>query len=120
MAFQVYEMYDSRRVNIAWDQQSADLTFFGFGTTDDVEARAGFLSVIPNIFFGLLLEDIEIRPVGGGFWLASAPYRSIITEVLDGVGDTGSPPTPPSTPSPNTPIGPEFSFDINGVTEHIT
>ena len=123
MSFVVYEFYNSRKVNIGFEKQSATLEFVGKGSTDDVEARAGFLSVIPLTFFNLLFQDVDIDCIGGDFWRATAKYDSLVTEALpgqDGSDPTTSPTPPPPAPASNIPLGPEYSFDISAVQEHIT
>jgi hypothetical protein len=123
MSFSVQEFYESRRVNIGFEKQSAELMFVGYGSDDDVEARAGFLAVIPLTFFNLLFQDVDIEPVGGLLWKATAKYDSLVRTALpgqDGSDPTTSPTPPPPAPPDSTPIGPEFSFDISAVQEHIT
>jgi len=119
MSFDVIEFYQSRKVNIAWDKQDADLMFIGYGSDDDAIARAGFLAVIPNLFFGLLLQNVSIEPLGGLMWKADAKYDSIVTAVNPGQGATPES-TPPPAPPGTQPLGADYSFDISVVSEHIT
>lgn len=119
MAIEVYEFYQSRRVNLAWDAQTADLMYVLNGTSDDAEARAAFLAAIPAQFFGLRFQNIDVEPVGGLFWRASAKYDSRVTEEQAGQGGT-DPTTPLDVPGQNDPLGAEYAFDITAVTEKIT
>lgn len=115
----VYEFYQSRKVNIGFDAQSAELMFVLNGTTDDVLARAAFLAEIPATFFGLQFKNVDIEPVGGLFWKATAQYDSRVTSTADGVGGA-SPGETPAVPGGTDPLSPEFAFDISSVTEKIT
>jgi hypothetical protein len=122
MAFDIYELYSSRQVNIGFEKQTATLQFVGYGTDDDTIARQGFIDTVPLLFFGLEFQDMDINPVGGLFWSCTAKYDSVITKDLPGL--TGTPsanPDPGNTPpNPTDALGPEYSFDISSVTEHIT
>lgn len=121
MAFVVDEMWNSRESNLGFKQQSMTLRWVGYGDSDEAVARAGFLAVIPNTFLGLVLEnDISIRPAGGLLWFAEATYSSVGTAVEAGQGGASPPPPPPPTPAATDPLGPEYSWDISAVTEHIT
>lgn len=129
MAFEVVELSDSRKVSSTWNDSSATLEFFGRGSMDDTTARAGFASVIPTVFMGLLLENISVNPIGGPNWTATATYKSFVLEVgAPQFGDplpplppgTSPPPPPPPAPDDNEALGPEYSFDLSAVTEHIT
>lgn len=119
MDIEVYEFYQSRKVNVGWKGQSAELMFVLNGTSEDHLARAAFLSVFPASFFGLLFEDADIEPVGGLFWKATARYNSTTTQSADGQGGA-EPGTAPPVPSGTDPVSPEYSFDISTVTEKIT
>lgn len=119
MAFSVIEFYTSRKVNIGLEKQDAELMFVGYGSDDDVEARAGFLAVIPLTFFNLLFQNVDIEPIGGLFWRATAKYDSLVTSTQPGQGSTPESPPPPAPP-PTQPLGPDYSFDISVVQEHIT
>lgn len=121
MAFVATEMWNSRESNLGLKQQSMTLRWVGYGTLDEEVARAGFLAVIPLTFLGLLLEnDIQIRPAGGELWYAEATYSSTGTAVEAGQGGASPPPPPPPSPAATDPLGPEYSWDISAVTEHIT
>jgi hypothetical protein len=121
MAFTVYEMWDSRNSSLGLKQQSMTLKWVGYGTLDEDVARTGFIAVIPLTFLGLLLEnDISIRAAGGELWYAEATYSSTATAVESGQGGVSPPPPPPATPAATDPLGPEYSWDISAVTDHIT
>lgn len=119
MAIEAYELYNSRRVNIGFDAQSAVLSFFCRGTTDDVLARAAIIGITPILFFGLLFEDLDITPLGGGCWTAEAKYNSFVPTANPGMGGASPPPPPPNAPAGTDPAGAGFAFDISVVTENV-
>lgn len=119
MAFDVYELYNSRRVSLSFDSQSATLEYFGKYTFDEGDALDGFMAVVPEIFNGLTFEHIELTPLGGGCWTASVSYKPISTSQVDGQGGETTPDTP-TVPGATDPLGPEYSFDISTVTETVT
>jgi len=120
MAFDVYELYNSRKVDMGWDQQSADLIFYGRGELDDDDARAGFLAEVPATFFGLFLKTMNVECIGGINWICNAKYESTVIEVGDGQASSPPPSPPPPAPSQDTPLGPEYTVDLSAVTEKIT
>lgn len=127
MAITVYEMFDSRKVDLQYDSQSAVLEFFLKGTTEEEDARIAFLDYIPTTFVTLVLDNVQTSCIGGDFWRATANYRPIATAIVDGgLGDPGDPPPAQGDPggvpsySATDALGPEFAFDISGVQEHIT
>lgn len=121
MAFAADEMWNSRESQIGFKQQRMTLRWVGYGTLDEDIARAGFFSIIPLAFLGLILEnDITIRSAGGELWYAEATYSSTGTVVEAGQGGASPPPPPPPAPAGTDPLGPEYSWDISAVTEHIT
>lgn len=125
MAIEIYELYESRRVNVSSDRQAATLEFFGRGSTDDAEMRAAFELAIPTSFLTILLTDVEIRPLGGGVWLATAEYGSVTTPTTPGQGGSPPPPgpppppPPPAAPAPTDPVPPGYAVDISMVTEKV-
>jgi hypothetical protein len=119
MAIEAYELYNSRRVNIGFDQQNAVLSFFCRGTTDDALARAAILSITPLVFFGLLFQDMDVNPLGGGCWTAEAKYDSAVPTENPGMGGASPPPPPPAAPGGTDALGAGFAFDISVVTENV-
>lgn len=123
----VYEMYNSRKVDLSSDSQACVLEFFLKGETDDAPARAAFDAFIPAIFSGLFIDTVSYECIGGDFWRATANYKALQSAVIDGgQGDPGNPPPAPGTPGgvptygDTDALGSEFAFDISGVTEHVT
>lgn len=121
MAVDAYELYNSRKVNIGFDKQNAELTFFCRGTTDDALARAAIIDITPLVFFGLLFQNLDIEPIGGGCWLGVAKYDSMVTISNPGQGGPASPPPPPPPGSPGQEdaLGSGFAFDISVFTENV-
>lgn len=127
MAFDVYELYNSRKVKADATTglvTDAHLEFIGIGETDDAAARTGFYAALPSSFLGLQPTEngVSVDCVGGPVWMCTAEYSSSSTtaDALDGQGGSETSPPPPPAPSPTDPIGNEYSFDISGVTEKIT
>lgn len=120
MTFVVKERTSSRKTGLTRDGRTDTLEFVGVGSSDDAEARAGFEADIPTSFLGQFLDNIDIEPVGGEVWYATAKYSASAFQSEGGQGGETSPPPPPPPPSTTDPIGPEFSFDISVVTEKIT
>lgn len=119
MAIDAYELYNSRKVNVGFDKQSAELSFFCRGTTDDVLARAAIIAITPLLFFGLEFRDLDIDPLGGGCWLGLAKYDSRVPTSNPGQGGASPPPPSPPAPGPTDPLGSGFAFDISVFTENI-
>lgn len=122
MAVEAYEMYHSRGATLSFDKQSATLEFFCRGTTDDVLARAALIALTPLTFQGLLFEDLDVEPIGGGVWYGHASYNSRVTPGNPGQSGSTSPPPPPPPPppGPTDKLGTGWSFDISLETEKIT
>lgn len=127
MPIDVYEMYNSRKLNLTHDSQSATLEFFSKGSTDEEEVRAAFQTEIPATFESLVIDNLDTECIGGDFWRATATYKSLSTALVEGgVGDPGNPPPEPGEPggppvyTSTDALGAEFAFDISGVSEHIT
>lgn len=120
----IIEFFSSRKVMLAKDTETATLDFVGYGTDDDAVARADFALAIPAFFTAftnpLTLLYFDSYTLGGLFWKATAYYGPDTAPPFPAVGIAG-PPTPvAAAPGLNTPLGPDFSFDFNGVIEHIT
>lgn len=120
MAFVIWETHDSRSARLAFDSQSATLEFVGGVTLNDTTARLGFLSILPLVWNGLLFKEIQIDPLGGGVWKGTAQYESFVIESQAAGAANATPPPPPPAPAANEALGPEYSWDISGQTEHIT
>jgi hypothetical protein len=124
VAFNILEFRESRRVTLAKDTESADLVFVAFTQLDDSLVRPAVQAALPASFTpfsnALPLLTFDINPRGGGFWRVDAHYGPDTAPLFPAVGIAG-PPTPvAAAPGPNTPLGPDFSFDFEGVTEKIT
>lgn len=124
MPFVVREWVTSRRVMLAKDTERATLEFVGFGSSDDTVARLAFAADIPSSFTPftnpLPLLSWDCWTLGGEMWRAAAEYGPDGAPLYPSVGVVGPPAPTPDVPGPNTPLGPEYSFDFTGVTEKIT
>lgn len=124
MAFDVVEKFDSRRVVLSKDSESATLEYVGYGSDDDAVARAGFDLAAPGTFTAftnpLARLDVEVFTLGGLFWRATAHYGPDRAPLYPAVGGAGRPTPVAAAPGPYTPLGPDYAFDFTGVTEHVT
>lgn len=119
MAIDVYELYNSRVLNLAFDSQSATLEFFAKGSFDEEDITDAFVAELPGIFHGLLFKNMVVTPLGGGCWLCTTNYEPITATEIDGQGGATTPDVP-TVPGGTDPLGPEYSFDISTVTETVT
>lgn len=132
MAAQIHELFTSRHSDASRDAQSFTLEFFLRDVPEDSEnedtnARALVIATAPLSFYGLLLDNIQMTPLGGGCWTSSVNYSSYVPvqNPEAGVNPAPSPPVPAPPPPPPAPTAFEplpsgFSFDITGVDEKRT
>lgn len=124
MAMVIQEMFDSRRVFLAKDSERGVLEFVGYGTDDDAESRTAFVAAIPATFtffvHPLTLLDFTHWTLGGKLWRATANYGPDPAPLFPAVGIVGPPIPVEPAPEYDEPLGPDYSFDFVGGTEHVT
>ena len=88
---------------------------------DEATAVAAIEAVVPSTWNGLWFLNTEAEEEGNGVWRGSANY-GIPTggSVVPGQGGVSPPPPPPPAPAATDALGPEWSFDTTGGTQHIT
>lgn len=123
MAFDVYELFKSRKITADFDTSTTVLEMYGKKSFDESEVFAAFLAASPLTFGGVPFKSLDVQPIGGGHWTATATYSTKgTTEKIDGqAGPTASTtPTPPTVPGATDPLTHDYSIDINTYTEKIT
>lgn len=120
MAIRITEFRDSRKLLLAKDTERVTLEFVGFGSVIESDMWVAFDAAIPAsvpAMTGTLPRiDFQCQTIGGGFWTATATYAADSAPVYPGMAAGPV----PAAPGLDTPLGPDFSFDFTGVTEHIT
>jgi hypothetical protein len=109
----IVEKFDSGGATVGPDSPSVDLLFAVLGTESDLDVRALVEATIPAIFRGMIFQNYRIDHKGGGVWDVSVRY---------GREDTQADDAPPGNdpPQPNAPLGPSYTFETSGGTQHIT
>lgn len=122
MAFVVREFVTSPRVVRAKDTRSATTEWVGYGSDDDAVARAAFDLAVPATFadFGEVLTrlNLEVYPLGGMMWKASAFFGPDGAPLFDGA-DPLLPPPVLAAVGYDDALGPEWAADFTGVSEKI-
>lgn len=97
------------------------LRYFVTDAFTEAETLAAIALVVPSTFNGLWFLNTEAEEVGYGYWRGTANY-GIPTggSVIPGQGGVSPPPPPPPPPAATDALGPEWSFDTSGGTQHIT
>lgn len=132
MAIQIIEVPESRRISSDFEQSSTTLEFYGRKSFDEGAMFTAFLAACPTFFGGIPFKSLEIQPIGGGHWTASAQYstKGVVGQVEgqgadvagghgSGTGSGGAPATP-AAPGQYTPLTADYSWDISTYTEKIT
>jgi hypothetical protein len=109
----IVEKFDSGGATIGPDSPSVDLLFAVLGTESDIDVRALVESTIPAIFRGMVFQNYRIDHKGGGVWDVSVRYGRD-----DSQADDAAPNNNP--PQPGDPLGPSYTFETSGGTQHIT
>lgn len=99
--------------------------WYARGSDSESEVITAAEATIPSTLANLVLKGINYKNQGGNFWDIQAVYE--LPDYIDGgggLGDPAQPNTPPAglaTPIDGaTQVGPEFSADTTGGTQHIT
>lgn len=103
---------------------TASTLWYARGSDDEAEVITAALSTIPETFYNLVIKNINYKNRGGGFWDIEAKYEvPDYVELENGLGadnSTGQPASLASPIDPDAAVGPEFSADTTGATEHLT
>lgn len=113
MAAIIVEKFDSKGATVGPDSPSVDLQFAVMGTEIDIEVRALVEGTIPAIYRGMVFKNYRIDHKGGGIWDVSVRYGENDTQADE--ADPGGAPA-----QPNDPLGPSYTFETSGGTQHIT
>jgi hypothetical protein len=123
LAFVVREFVTSPRVVRAKDTRSATTEWVGYGSDDDAVARTAFDLAVPATFndSGEVLTrlNLEVYPLGGMMWKASAFFGPDASPVFPAADPSGLPPPVVVVAGIDDPLTPNFSFDFTGVSEHV-
>jgi hypothetical protein len=109
----IVEKFDSGGATVGPDSPSVDLLFAVLGTESDLDVRALVEATIPAIFRGMIFQNYRIDHKGGGVWDVSVRYGR-----EDSQADDAAPNNDP--PQPGDPLGPSYTFETSGGTQHIT
>ncbi len=124
MPITCYEMYNSRSFTAGKDTISGKLEYVCHGTSNDVVAKAAISAVAPFNYpgiAGLVLQDINTRPLGGLLFYGTVDYAPDDAPLFPAVGLGGAPlPVPIPAPTVATPLGADFAFDLSAQTEKVT
>src|SRR5262245_29908864 len=110
----IIEKFDSGGATVGPDSPSVDLSFAVLGTESDLDVRALVEATIPAIFRGMIFQNYHIDHKGGGVWDVSVRYGREEPQAGDAPPSGGDPVTP------ETPLGPSYTFETSGGTQHIT
>lgn len=123
MPIRVFETYDSRSFSIGKDTVEGRLKLVAHGSGDDAVIKAALDLELPATYpgiAGLVKGDVQMRTLGGLLWYVEVPYIPDGAPLFPAVGIVGPGPEPPAAPAINAPLGPDFAFDLQAVTEHVT
>lgn len=109
----IVEKNESRGATVGPDSPSVDLHYAVMGTEDDAAVRAVVEATIPAMYAGLVFQNYRIDHKGGGIWDVSVRYGRDDTQA-----DEADPSSQPA--QPNDPLGPSYTFETSGGTQHIT
>jgi hypothetical protein len=113
MAVTVIESARSREPKRSVEGATIPLRWVAWGSIDHEEVYAAIALNSPDVFDTYQLREISCVPQGGGVWLCESLY-GFGPELLT---DT---PTTPLTPVLDSPLGPDYTFDLTAKTAHIT
>jgi hypothetical protein len=109
----IIETFESMGATVGPDSPTVDRKYVVIGTEIDLEVRALVESTIPAIFRGMIFQNYRIDHKGGGVWDVSVRYGREEPLAIE--------PPPGGDPvTPETPLGPSYTFDTSGGTQHIT
>jgi hypothetical protein len=87
---------------------------------DEPTVLAALEATVPGTFNGLWFLRTSAREVGYGYWEGTAHYGIPAGgSAMSGQGGVSPPPPPPPPPAATDELGPEWSFDTTGGTQHI-
>jgi hypothetical protein len=96
------------------------VSYFVSDATDEPTVLAALEATVPGTFNGLWLLRLAAREVGYGYWEGTAHYGiPAAGTAVSGQGGVSPPPPPPPAPAATDALGPEWSFDTTGGTQHI-
>jgi hypothetical protein len=123
MAGTAYETWDSREFSLGEGSPSLVYKFVIVGSPNELDAEAVILNQTPAYGDGLWRLNVHATPKGAGVWEGTANY-GIPKGGAEAPGQSNAspppPPQPPPPPSPDAPLGPEWSVDMTGGTQHVT
>lgn len=110
----ILEKFDSGGATIGPDSPNVDLSFAVIGTESDLDVRAMVEATIPAVVRGMVFQNYRIDHKGSGVWDVTVRYGRLEGEA-GAAPESGSPPA-----APGDPLGPSYSFETSGGTQHIT
>lgn len=130
MAASGYELFDSRGTTVSPQSPQTEFHYRVYGTIDPSEVTDWVVANAPLIYGTLQLQDAKLNNLGGGEWYVVTTYGDPKRDglgkpdgsgaPLDAQGQPSQPPSQPTRPQPTDNLGPEFSFEINTETAHIS
>jgi hypothetical protein len=96
------------------------LEYLVMDAADEAAAVAAIEAVIPSTWNDLWFLRTEAKEEGDGLWRGAVHYGIPATgTAVPGQGGVSPPPPPPPAPAATDALGPEWSFDTSGGTQHI-
>jgi len=96
------------------------VSYFVTEAYDEPTVLAALELTVPSTFNGLWFLRTSAKEVGYGYWEGTAHYGIPAGgTAMAGPGGVSPPPPPPPPPAATDALGPEWSFDTTGGTQHI-
>ena len=120
MALTVWETV-GREFSFGEGRTEDSVSYFVTEAYDEPTVLAALEATVPSTFNGLWFLRTSAKEVGYGYWEGTAHY-GIPTggTAVPGMGGVSPPPPPPPPPAATDALGPEWSVDTTGGTQHIT
>lgn len=121
----LYELHDSRNLNVGGNTGGIVRRWISVGSTDEVEVYVAGLLISGTTWDGFVRSDIKVNFLGGPNALVEVTYGPAGA----GGGDQatghnpalgGTAPTNPTSPDDTTPLTSGYSFDTTGGTVRVT
>lgn len=126
MAASVWELSQQQLVIGGSEAPQADGVYVVTNAANYAEAFEAVVAAAGGALAGLPAHSLRLTEVGGGTWVASVAYKVGSGATGYGFGSptslapgTPGPPGPPPHPEAGTALGPEWSFDTAGATQHV-
>ena len=120
MALEIFEAARSRPLMVGVGQGSIDCAFLIRGSEDEALVWSFLHANTPAVYLGLWKQSVSVDPQGGGFWNGTVKYGLPTGKDFSTGEGGGSGGNTPAEYADSDILGPEFSWDTTGGTQHIT